>query len=56
MAYTDRNWREALRSFDKFLERWPDDAPEKVFLARSKEHLADEPPAYWDGVYEMKHK
>ena len=56
VAYTDRNWREALRSFDKFLERWPDDAPAKVFLARSKEHLADEPPSDWDGVYEMKHK
>ena len=56
VAYTDRNWREALHAFEKFLERWPDDAPAKVFLARSKEHLADEPPSDWDGVYEMKHK
>jgi adenylate cyclase len=56
IAYTDRNWREAQRSFEKFLERWPDDAPAKVFLARSKEHLADEPAPDWDGVYEMKHK
>src|SRR5271168_322567 len=56
VAYTDRNWREALHAFEKFLERWPDDAPAKVFLARSNEHLADEPPADWDGVYEMKHK
>ncbi|HUJ80959.1 MAG TPA: adenylate/guanylate cyclase domain-containing protein, partial [Candidatus Acidoferrales bacterium] len=56
VAYTDRNWREALRCFEAFLKRWPDDGPAKVFLERCKEHLADEPPSDWDGVYEMKHK
>jgi adenylate cyclase len=56
VAYTDRNWREALRSFEAFLQRWPDDGPARVFLERCKEHLADEPPPDWDGVYEMKHK
>lgn len=55
-AYTDRNWREALRGFEAFLTRWPDDGPADVFRARCKEHLAEEPPADWDGVYEMKHK
>ena len=55
-AYTERNWREALRGFEAFLTRWPDDGPAEVFRARCKEHLAEEPPADWDGVYEMKHK
>ncbi|MGA8073465.1 MAG: adenylate/guanylate cyclase domain-containing protein [Candidatus Acidiferrales bacterium] len=56
VAYADRNWREALRCFETFLKRWPDDGPAKVFLERCKEHLAEEPPPDWDGVYEMQHK
>lgn len=55
-AYTKRNWRDALDAFEAFLKRWPHDVPAEVFRARCKEHLANEPPADWDGVYEMKHK
>jgi len=55
-AYIDRDWREAARRFESFLQKWPDDGPAQVALARCNEYLAEQPPSDWDGVYEMKHK
>lgn len=54
--YTERNWAEAARRFEQFLQRWPNDGPAQVALARCKEFIAEQPPSDWDGVYEMKHK
>ena len=55
-AYTHRDWRAAQSAWEAILERWPDDGPSRVFLARCEEYIAEEPPVEWDGVYAMKHK
>jgi adenylate cyclase len=55
-AYKKRNWHDAGQAFEQVLDRWPDDGPARVFLARCNEYLAEEPAAEWDGVYVMKHK
>ena len=55
-AYTHRDWRAARSAWEAILERWPDDGPSRVFLARCEEYIAEEPPVEWDGVYAMKHK
>jgi len=55
-AYIERNWAEAARRFEQFLQRWPNDGPAQVALARCKEFIAEPPPSDWDGVYEMRHK
>jgi adenylate cyclase len=55
-AYKLRDWRAAGQAFEQVLDRWPDDAPARIFLKRCEEYLAEEPEADWDGVYVMKHK
>jgi len=55
-AYKGRDWRNAKAAFEEVLQRWPNDGPSRVFLARCEEYLLEEPAADWDGVYEMKHK
>jgi adenylate cyclase len=55
-AYKHRDWRTARAAWDAILERWPEDGPSRVFLARCEEYIAEEPPVEWDGVYAMKHK
>jgi adenylate cyclase len=55
-AYKRRDWRPARSAWAAILERWPDDGPSRVFLARCEEYIAEEPPVEWDGVYAMKHK
>ena len=54
--YRKRDWRGAAQAFEQVLDRWPDDGPARVYLARSEDYLAEGPDANWDGVYEMKHK
>jgi adenylate cyclase len=55
-AYKQQNWATAKSFFEKILQRWPEDTPSKIFLARCEEYLTEEPAADWDGVYVMKHK
>ncbi len=55
-AYKHRDWRTARSAWAAILERWPDDGPSRVFLARCEEYIAEEPSVEWDGVYAMKHK
>ena len=55
-AYKRRDWRPARSAWAAIVERWPDDGPSRVFLARCEEYIAEEPPVEWDGVYAMKHK
>jgi adenylate cyclase len=55
-AYKRRDWRAARSAWVTMLQRWPDDGPSRVFLARCEEYIAEEPPVAWDGVYAMKHK
>jgi adenylate cyclase len=55
-AYKRRAWSEARGHFGKVLERWPNDAPSKVFVARCEEFELHAPPTEWDGVYVLTHK
>jgi adenylate cyclase len=55
-AYKHRDWRTARSAWAAILERWTDDGPSRVFLARCEEYITEEPPVEWDGVYAMKHK
>jgi adenylate cyclase len=55
-AYKIRDWIAAKSVYEEVLQRWPEDGPSKVFLARCDEYLAQEPPKDWDGVYVLKHK
>jgi adenylate cyclase len=55
-AYKRRDWRAARSAWAAVLQRWPEDGPSRVFLARCEEYIAEEPPVEWDGVYAMKHK
>jgi adenylate cyclase len=55
-AYKHRDWRTARTAWRAILERWPEDGPSRVFVARCEEYIAEEPPVEWDGVYAMKHK
>jgi adenylate cyclase len=55
-AYKRRGWLAARSAWAAILERWPEDGPSRVFLARCEEYIAEEPPSEWDGVYAMKHK
>jgi adenylate cyclase len=55
-AYRRRDWQDAQHWFVKVLERWPEDGPARVFLARAEEYAVEEPAPDWDGVYVMKHK
>jgi adenylate cyclase len=54
--YKKRDWRGASQTFQQILNRWPNDAPTRVFITRCEEYLAEGPEADWDGVYVMKHK
>jgi adenylate cyclase len=55
-AYKRRDWQSAQAAWAAILQRWPEDGPSRVFLARCGEYIAEEPSAEWDGVYAMKHK
>jgi adenylate cyclase len=55
-AYKRRDWRAARSTWAAILERWTEDGPSRVFLARCEEFITEEPPVAWDGVYAMKHK
>jgi adenylate cyclase len=55
-AYKRQEWRVAKSLFEEVLQRWPEDSPAQIFLARCNEYLAAKPADDWDGVYEMKRK
>jgi adenylate cyclase len=38
------------------VERYPEDGPAAVYLARCRQHAADPPPAEWDGAHQLASK
>ncbi len=54
--YQQRRWAEAKAAFEAILTHWPEDGPSKVFARRCESYLAAEPPADWDGVFDVHHK
>lgn len=55
-AYQERRWNEAQRIFKTLIDRWPDDAPGRVYLVRCLDYLLDGPQQDWDGVFVMTRK
>ncbi|MFQ5778950.1 MAG: CHASE2 domain-containing protein, partial [Terriglobia bacterium] len=55
-TYRAQKWDFATEIFETLLERYPDDKPSQVFLARCREFSQEPPPPSWDGVYVMKTK
>ncbi|MFQ5817701.1 MAG: CHASE2 domain-containing protein [Terriglobia bacterium] len=55
-AYRARQWDFAIELFQLALERYPDDGPSKLFLARCQQYKQEKPDPAWDGVYVMKTK
>lgn len=55
-AYRAQKWEFATDIFETLLEKYPDDAPSKVFLRRCQEYMKEPPDPSWDGVYVMKTK
>ena len=49
-AYKGMDWELASKYFEAALESEPQDGPSRVYLERSKENIADPPPADWDFV------
>jgi adenylate cyclase len=54
--YCQRQWQAAQDAFQAILDQWPDDGPSRAYWKRCQEHLFDEPPSTWDGVFIMTHK
>ncbi len=49
-VYRGRDWELASEYFKAALDADPSDGPSKVYLERSKENIANPPPADWDFV------
>jgi len=49
--YRRRQWREAAARFDELAAESPGDGPVELYRRRSRELLADPPPADWNGVF-----
>jgi len=54
--HLDRQWDEAIATFEQLLTRWPDDGPSKTYIARCNEYKLNPPPEGWDGRYILTHK
>ena len=54
--YTTQHFAEARAAFAKITERWPDDGPTTMFLARCDIFLAAPPSTEWNGVWVMTKK
>lgn len=51
-----QRWDAAKASFNRVLERWPDDGPAHAYLGFCREYERERPGEDWDGVYTMQHK
>ncbi|HNV70538.1 MAG TPA: adenylate/guanylate cyclase domain-containing protein, partial [Candidatus Ozemobacteraceae bacterium] len=54
--HLDRQWDEAIATFEALLARWPEDGPSKTYIHRCKEYKENPPPENWDGSYHLTHK
>jgi class 3 adenylate cyclase/HAMP domain-containing protein len=55
-AYYRRDFREAARLFEGFLQRSPSDKPAQIFLERSTRYADSPPPEDWNGTEIMTEK
>ena len=54
--YNDRNFADALKSFEKVLTIDPDDGPSQTYVKRCGVFLENPPEKDWDGVYTFTEK
>ncbi len=54
--YRAQRFSEARLQFESLLERYPDDGPSRLFVARCDLMLSSPPGEAWDGVFKMEHK
>lgn len=55
-AYRARQWDFAIELFQLAVDKYPDDAPSKLFLKRCQQFAQEAPDPTWDGVFVMKTK
>lgn len=55
-SYLDRQWNEAMKALDAFLERYPHDPVALIYKKRVTEHQKNPPPTDWTGVTLMTRK
>jgi len=55
-AFEKRKFKDALKSFEHFLEIFPDDGPARLYRDRSRDYAAIEPDESWDGVFNLTAK
>jgi adenylate cyclase len=49
--YLNRQWQDAINSFEKALNIIPNDGPSKLYVERCLAYAENEPDASWSGVY-----
>lgn len=54
--HLDRQWDEAIATFEQILVRWPGDGPSATYIKRCQEYKEAPPPEGWDGRYILTHK
>jgi len=54
--FRGRRWQEAEAAFAAVLETWPEDAPSRLYVMRSRAFASDPPPEDWGGVTVMETK
>ena len=55
-AFDESKYEEALASFQKFAEIFPDDGPGQLYLGRCQEYAVIAPDATWEGVFNLTAK
>jgi adenylate cyclase len=55
-AYRNRDWSQALGSFERALEAMPGDGPSAMYAERCRLYAAKPPPDHWDGVWVLTDK
>ncbi len=54
--YRAQRFSEARLQFESLVERFPEDAPSQLFIARCDLMLSSPPGQDWDGTFKMEHK
>lgn len=54
--YRKQNFEEAIHMFDQVFSYLPNDHATRIYLERARAFVNNPPPAFWDGVFEMKTK
>ena len=56
IAFENKEWAEAQKSFQTVLDGYPEDGPAKYYVDRCTAFKKKAPPATWDGVFDLQKK